>query len=384
MRNWRLAGFYGFGLTMAISIGQTAAAKPEFSATVPADCANLVQAEFPSGNAPKKTQWRMCWEQGSGTGVVIKYAAFRPSPASPYIEVLSKGMLGQIFVPYHPGRPRFFDVNFNFSLLELSRVDCPANRGQLLGSPKLVCKEIRDRGVAWKDDATVKRGEELVLWGVIDAANYNYIVEWTFRDDGTIVARAGSTGPKLGGADDTVGHMHTFTWQLDIDLAGAANDSVLVTKHAERGRAARDTESLLRTEGGVTWNPFHFTTLDIKDKDFVNANGRSLSYELLPLRYGSGRHSEAYTKKDFWVTAYKPNEHTPEDLPNYVNGERTANADVVVWYTGSAHHENGMRDEDRQTVPVKWTGFELSPQNMFSRTPFFPDNVTPSASRVLR
>jgi len=43
----------------------------------------------------------------------------------------------------------------------------------------------------------------------------------------------------------------------------------------------------------------------------------------------------------------------------------------VIWYTGSAHHENDMRDEDRDTVPVIWTGFELVPSNLFNRTPFF-------------
>ena len=33
---------------------------------------------------------------------------------------------------------------------------------------------------------------------MLGAGNYSYIEEWTFRDDGTILARAGSTGPKLG------------------------------------------------------------------------------------------------------------------------------------------------------------------------------------------
>ena len=61
-----------------------------------------------------------------------------------------------------------------------------------------------------------------------------------------------------------------------------------------------------------------------------------------------------------------------KELPTYVDGESVVDADVVVWYTGSAHHENNMRDEDRQTVPVKWIGFELSPQNLFDGTPFFP------------
>jgi len=61
-----------------------------------------------------------------------------------------------------------------------------------------------------------------------------------------------------------------------------------------------------------------------------------------------------------------------KNLPSYVNGQNVADADVVVWYTGSDHHEDDMRDEDRDTVPVLWTGFELIPQNLFDGTPFFP------------
>ena len=38
------------------------------------------------------------------------------------------------------------------------------------------------------------RGRELVLSSTLDAANYNYIFEYGFRDDGTISFRLGATG----------------------------------------------------------------------------------------------------------------------------------------------------------------------------------------------
>jgi Cu2+-containing amine oxidase len=61
-----------------------------------------------------------------------------------------------------------------------------------------------------------------------------------------------------------------------------------------------------------------------------------------------------------------------DNLPNYiVDQQSTVNADIVVWYTGSVHHENNERDEDDNTTPVRWTGFELHPKNLFDRTPFF-------------
>jgi Cu2+-containing amine oxidase len=36
------------------------------------------------------------------------------------------------------------------------------------------------------------------------------------------------------------------------------------------------------------------------------------------------------------------------------------------------HHESSMRDEDRETVPIHWVGFELMPHNLFDGTPLYP------------
>ena len=122
------------------------------------------------------------------------------------------------------------------------------------------------------------------------------------------------------------------------------------------------------------WDPKKFNTLLIQDSTLKNGNGRPTSYELVPMRSGTARHSEAFTKKDFWVTRYDPEQILAKDLPNYVAQRRsTDNQDIVVWYTGSEHHENHSRDEDFNTVPVLWTGFQLVPNNLFDHTPFYPN-----------
>lgn len=321
------------------------------------------------------TTWDLCFGAVSRYGLIIQLAEFRKEPAAPFIRVLFDGRISEIFVPYHPGTPRFYDVSdSNFPLLTLSAADCPSPR-TIIGGGK-VCRDLRDRGIAWKDDSLVRRGQELVLWAVIDAGNYNYILEWAFRDDGSIAGRAGSTGPKNGGPNDMRGHMHDFTWRLDLDLNGAAGDSVRRTMHKENlavnPSTATDSEALMSIEGGRAWEATTFGTLDIGDDFLQNGRGRPTSYELVPTRTGTARHSEPFTKNDFWVTAANPTELLARNLPTYVNGQNVSSADVVVWYTGSDHHENGMRDEDRDTVPVIWTGFELVPQNLFDRTPFFP------------
>ncbi len=79
--------------------------------------------------------------------------------------------------------------------------------------------------------------------------------------------------------------------------------------------------NLISVEGSRVWNPQNFNTLVIEDRTLKNGNGtaRATSYELVPMRSGTARHTEAYTKKDFWVTRYNPEQSfLAEGLPSYV------------------------------------------------------------------
>jgi Cu2+-containing amine oxidase len=322
------------------------------------------------------SQWNLCVKAVNQFGLIISAASFKKTRTSRFITILFDGRLGEIFVPYHPGTPRFGDISgFNFPPLTLGARDCPLP-GRVLIDGNQICREIRDRGIAWKDHGLVHRGEEVVYFAVLNAANYNYVMEWSFWDDGTIATRAGSSGPKIGGADDTIGHMHNFTWRFDIDLNGSCCNTAFFTRHIENpnvpNSSAFDISSLIRFEAGLDWTPAQFNTVVIQDRTLINGRGRHTQYELIPLRTGTSRHSEAFTKHDFWVSVFKPTEILANGLPSYVNDrESTVNRDLVIWYTGSAHHENNMRDEDRQTVPVIWTGVMLQPQNLYDGTPFF-------------
>jgi primary-amine oxidase len=316
-------------------------------------------------------------------GLVITGASFQKSPTSPFIYVLFDGRLGEIFVPYHDNSARYKDISGfpppnDFRPLQLNPGKFP---GQIIGGGK-ICKEVRDylAYMNFFNTNRVRYGQEVVYFGVLGAGNYAYIMEWTFRDDGAILVRAGSTGPKLGG-DSTIGHMHNFTWRLDIDLNGADNNSAYLTSHLEDltapvppGSTATDELDLIEIEGSRFWRPQNFNTLEIFDRTLENSNGRRTSYELVPMRGGTARHTEPYTKADFWVTRHNPEELLANILPTYIrDGQRTVDEDLVLWYTGSEHHESNSRDEDRNTVPVLWTGFDLVPKNLFNNTPFYPN-----------
>jgi primary-amine oxidase len=320
--------------------------------------------------------WTLCVAAVQRYGLIATNANFQKSPNSPPINILYDGRIAELFVPYHPGAPRLFDIRANYSPLVLTSAHRPPppRVAELIADNK-ICKEIRTY-LAWMDDAHVRYGKEVVYFAVLDAGNYDYIMEWIFRDDGTILARAGSTGPQLSTAFG-VGHMHNFTWRLDVDLNGPDDDSVYFSRHVENltpPSTAVDNLLLVETEGSRVWNPERFHTLEIFDKTLHNGHGRPTSYELIPLRSGSARHSEEFTKKDFWVTRFRgvTAELLADNLPNYVADQQsTVNTDIVVWYTGSVHHENNERDEDDNTTPVLWTGFELRPKNLFDGTPFW-------------
>jgi Cu2+-containing amine oxidase len=137
--------------------------------------------------------------------------------------------------------------------------------------------------------------------------------------------------------------------------------------------------TLIPTESGQQWNPLEFTALHIQDANLKNAKGNSSAYHLMPLRWGTPRHFEDFTRNDFWVTRYNGAEMAAASLPNYVSTPvSVANTDIVVWYYGGVHHL--VRDEDGQIVGgnwqgeahIMWTGFMLKPHNLFDKTPLYP------------
>ena len=386
--------YFGFA-SLALACGSIAFAQVPLPPVTPPDSAAKAAALGPPGGEPinqmvaftSKSRWHLTVNPIDRFGLVITGASFQKSPTSPFIYVLFDGRLGEIFVPYHSGRPRYGDISgtggaSTYDPLTLNPADFPPPR-RIIGGGK-ICKEVRDYLAYMNFFGTnrVRYGKEVVYFSVLGAFNYAYIMEWTFRDDGAIQVRGGSTGPKLGGPDDTEGHMHNFTWRLDIDLNGAGRNSAYLTSHLENfnfsppaeGSTAKDPSHLISVEGSRVWTPENFNTMEIFDRTLKNERGRPTSYELVPMRSGTARHSEPFLKKDFWVTRYNPAQSLlARNLPDYVRDRQsTVNQDLVIWYTGSAHHEDDPRDEDRQTVPVIWTGFDLIPKNLFDGTPFYP------------
>jgi hypothetical protein len=352
-------------------------------------CPNAITQNFPT-SGPTQTTYLICWHEVAGSnsladpnGLAIGPVYFRKSPTAPLVRVLWDVRVSDYFVPYHPGSPRFYDLSYyNFALTSVSAADCPASAGGTPISPH-VCKEARDRGLMWKDFGGVRRGEELVLWGAIDAANYRYIQEYAFRDDGVVIGRMGATAQNLPFSEH-ITHTHNAIWRIDIDLDGVTN-SLARLQHIEDSTnaagMANDTNAPLPTAQGLVWSPRTHDMLEITNPTFKNAQNNLSSYHLVPLVTGGGltQHYESFTQNDFWVTPYNPSQFAAKNLAAYIAGKPSVvNTDLVIWYKGSLHHhprdEDGVYDQNGNwigTADVMWTGWMLMPNNLFDCSPLY-------------
>src|SRR5260370_36174498 len=65
-----------------------------------------------------------------------------------------------------------------------------------------------------------RRGEKMILWSTYYGANYRYLMEYTFADDGMITCRLGATGRNIFNRQDDQKdtHMHIGCWRMEFDL----------------------------------------------------------------------------------------------------------------------------------------------------------------------
>ncbi|MBC7883670.1 MAG: hypothetical protein H7Y37_20465 [Anaerolineae bacterium] len=347
--------------------------------TQPADAPpDQVVQDFPAGGKAE-TGWKITYGRAVGKGLYITGAYFRRTPSEPYTQVLYDARLADIFAPYDPGTPRYYDLTgFNFRLVPVSSVDLGSCGSKL---DRYVVKEIRDREMLWKDDKQGRRAQEMTIWGTLDASNYNYIMRYGFQDDGTITFRLGATAYNLPG-HELVAHTHDGLWKIDMDLGGAKNNLVQVARHLQSKDSFEASYVISPFGDGyedyLDWLPEEYTELHVINTSIVNANGNPIGYDLKPMRSGSPRHFEAFSHHDFWATVYKENEIIYDQVPTYVNGESLSGNDSVIWYQSSVYHI--PHDEDGRYVNnvwqgvalVMWTGFDLRPRNFFSKTPLYP------------
>jgi len=360
-----------------------------------------------------ETSWRV-YVRNSDRGLQVGPVFLSRKPGDS-VMILKLANVAENITLYHDGGARLNDSQFadRFNAIpRLNASDLDAN-GMLVRTgffdSDVVAAELRSYGFAWYctwglADSISRRGMEMTLWGVWDTGNYDYIIEYTFRDDGRMSFRVGATGwdnPKDGPTETA--HTHDLLWRVDINLGSGIKNTARLWTHQETSPSAVDYEVLFNNgqEGAMDLDDLHFATLVIEDDDPAtrNAHNHRMGYELHVLKDGAGRHygaNEQWTLHDVWVTRFSQNESDvsfasgdnwkPADtylLGNSANGfgvfnrEQIYFTDLVVWPVTTAHHE--PHDEDQAVgdpgflykgiTLIHWSGFDLIPRNVFDANP---------------
>ncbi|HKV08177.1 MAG TPA: primary-amine oxidase [Thermoanaerobaculia bacterium] len=406
---------------------------------------SITQPEGPSfelrGNEVSWQKWRFRYVMHPREGLVL-YLVTYTDPAGQPQPVLYRASFSEMAVPY--GDPA---GNWNwrcaFDVGEYGvgkgaytiepKLDAPENAVLLdavfsneFGRP-VVSQDVigiyeRDGGLLWKHRETggdqwnneSRRGRELVVFTIATVGNYDYSINWIFRQDGSIHVESGLTGIMLAKgvtnethSHDANGHLvarrvvaphhqHILNFRLDFDVYGTANSFaemntrsapagpgnpagtaiVMEEKVLAREKDAQRDISLADARAWRILNPSQKNGIGLERGYILVPGANSVPYSL----EGSlARKRAGFMDHHVWVTRYRPRElYAGGDYPNQSEGgdglpryasknEPIENTDLVLWYTLNVTHI--PRPEEWPVMPTTNVGFRLIPAGFFEANP---------------
>ena len=363
--------------------------------------------------------------------------------------IIYQAHLSEIFVPYMDPDFAWHARNFidagEFSASGIFKPllkgqDCPeyalymnslntGSNGRPTTIKNALCIFERDQGdPAWRhleNNNTASRPKrDLVVRSAAVIGNYDYLLDWTFQQDGSVVAAVGATGiveVKMSPQRDAsivakskqskaaadaygrfidphiigVNHDHYFSFRIDLDIDGANNNFVLDRLVQQKLEGERRKSIWVKKSSVITSEAYAKLNIDLSQPSLwrvhsqarKNHVGYPTSYQLRPGRNAITLLSEddyprrraGFIDHHLWVTPHAPDERYAageyptlsepgEGLPAFTKDNRSIkDTDIVLWHTISMHHL--VRAEDWPVMPVLWHSFELRPFDFFNGNP---------------
>lgn len=389
--------------------------------------------------------WSFHWAMHPREGLVIQDVRYRDGKA--LRPVMYRGSISEMVVPYGDPEQHWIWRNaFDEGEYGIGRLASPLEPaqdatknavffdvpfaddvGKAYVLPRAVGLYERDGGILWKhydinsNINQTRRARELVIFFVAVIGNYDYAINWIFRQDGSIRVECDLTGIMLAkgvsakSATDTHGaaahdiahahlvaplvaaphHQHFFNFRLDLDPDGTRSQVFEMNT-----RPAKPSVDNAGNVIEMSETPLSHETIAQRDLDLslarkwrVGAAGKrsALGYQPSFLLAPGGNSipylaAETPTRKrapflnhHLFVTRYKegerhsagwyPNQHPGgTGLDSFIRDDEPLDGqDVVLWYTMGLTHV--PRPEEWPVMPVHTLSFELLPVGFFNQNP---------------
>ncbi|KAK6783184.1 hypothetical protein RDI58_020981 [Solanum bulbocastanum] len=411
----------------------------------------------------KWANWEFHLKPDPRAGVIISQAMVQDPDTGKMRNVMYKGFTSELFVPYmDPTDAWYFktymdagEYGFGLQAMPLDPLnDCPRNAYYMDGvfvaadgtpyvRSNMICVFERYAGdIGWRHAECpitglsireVRPKVTLVVRMAASVANYDYIVDWEFQNDGLIRPKVGLSGilmvkgspyvnmnqvnqnEYLYGtllSENIIGviHDHYVTFHLDMDIDGPSNNSFVkvnlqkeMTSSGESPRRSylKAVRNVAKTEKDAQiklklYDPSEFHVINSNKKSRV---GNPVGYKVVPGGTAASlldhddppQKRAAFTNNQIWVTPYNESEQWAAGLFVYQSqGDDTLaiwsdrdraieNKDIVLWYTLGFHHIPCQ--EDFPIMPTVSSSFEIKPVNFFESNPIL--NIPPNSPKDL-
>ncbi len=358
--------------------------------TASCDAAHTITQSFVTSG-----EWSLCWAHDAESGVAFSNIVY----SSPYGEtrrVLGDLSLSQLELQYDDGREVEYLVTEqglgNSNTLSIGQSNCTSGDIIVQNGNGILCSEVIRRGYIYKYYSSQKIGYALQLRTLSNVNGLTFVQRWQFFDSGDITVALGISGELQEYGSSTYGwkvsdsvYATGFTllpiWRMDFDIgADPSNDKVVEIESRpsnDRFRKIRvNTE--ITNEAARPLNTENKRFWQIVDGSETNGANHFVSYQLEPLDYSDhGRSDFSLMQNDFFVTRYNqceqhaidnPQNNCGSNLNDFINGQTVSNNDLVIWYKTMYHHV--PRSEDNNAIPLRWTGYIISPRDWLSDNSF--------------